>query len=186
VAQAEGRDVRPARQEQAAAEAGHEGVVEKPEMAAAGEIGLMAFSVFLGVVGIWVAYRFYVRRPEISENLAARFSGAHRVLSNKYYVDELYGATFVNSTLASANLLWAVDRNVVDGAVNGSGWTTILTSWISGLIDKYIVDGLVNLVGWILEKSSYAIRRAQTGLIQNYALLMLFGVFAFVTYLLLR
>jgi len=159
---------------------------EKPEMAAAGEIGLMLFSVFLGLLGIWVAYRFYVRRPEISEYLAARFAGAHRVLTNKYYVDEIYGATVVNGTLGSANGLWAIDRNVVDGAVNGSGWFTIFTSWVSGLIDKYIVDGLVNLVGSILERSSFVFRRAQTGLIQNYALLMLVGVFVFVTYLLLR
>ena len=159
---------------------------EKAEMSASGEFGLMLFSVFLGGLGIWVAYRFYVRRPEISEQLAARFAGAHRVLTNKYYVDEFYGATVVNGTLGSANGLWAVDRNVVDGAVNGSGWFTIFTSWVSGLIDKYIVDGLVNLVGWILERSSFVFRRAQTGLIQNYALLMLVGVFVFVTYLLLR
>ncbi|MGE5360715.1 MAG: NADH-quinone oxidoreductase subunit L [Bacteroidales bacterium] len=165
---------------------GEAGAHEKPEISWAGEIGLMAFSVLLGVVGILVAYRFYVRKPEISERLAQRFAGAHRVLTNKYYVDELYGATVVNGTLASGNGLWAVDRHVVDGAVNGSGWLTIVTSWISGLIDKYIVDGLVNLVGWIFEKASFVFRRTQTGLIQNYALLMLFGVFVFVTYLLLR
>jgi NADH-quinone oxidoreductase subunit L len=159
---------------------------EKPEMSREGEIGLMLFSVLLGVLGIWVAWRFYVRRPEISEQLAARFAGAHRVLTNKYYVDEIYGATVVSGTLGSANGLWTVDRNVVDGAVNGSGWFTIFTSWVSGLIDKYIVDGLVNFVGWILERSSFVFRRAQTGLIQNYALLMLVGVFVFVTYLLLR
>jgi NADH-quinone oxidoreductase subunit L len=151
-----------------------------------GEIGLMLFSFLLGVLGIFVAWRFYVRSPEISERLAARFAGAHRVLSNKYYVDEIYGATFVNGTLQSANGLWSVDRHVVDGAVNGSGWFTIFTSWASGLVDKYIVDGLVNFVGWILERSSFVFRRAQTGLIQNYALLMLVGVFVFVTYLLLR
>jgi NADH-quinone oxidoreductase subunit L len=167
----------------------HEGAAEgqsEAHISAAGEYGLMGFSVFLGLLGIFVAYRFYVRRPEISEHLAQRFAGAHRVLSNKYYVDELYGATVVRGTLLSGTALWSVDRNVVDGAVNGSGWLTIFTSWVSGLVDKYIVDGLVNFVGWILEKSSFVFRRAQTGLIQNYALLMLFGVFAFVTYLLLR
>ena len=159
---------------------------EAPGMSWLGEIGLMLFSVLLGVLGILVALRVYVRSPEISEHLAARFAGAHRVLSNKYYVDEIYGATFVNGTLRSANGLWSVDRHVVDGAVNGSGWFTIFTSWASGLVDKYIVDGLVNFVGWILERSSFVFRRAQTGLIQNYALLMLVGVFVFVTYLLLR
>jgi NADH-quinone oxidoreductase subunit L len=47
------------------------------------------------------------------------------------------------------------------------------------MFDKFVVDGLVNAVGWATGESSFATRRAQTGLIQNYALLMLFGVFAF-------
>ncbi len=141
----------------------------------------MGFSVLIGVIGIAVAYRFYVRRPEIAATLKARFAGPHRVLTNKYYVDELYGATVIRGTMASANGLWTFDRNVVDGAVNGSGWLTSVSSWLSGLLDKYIVDGLVNLVGSILQESSFMFRRLQTGLIQNYALLMLFGVFAFVS-----
>jgi NADH-quinone oxidoreductase subunit L len=153
----------------------------------AAELGLMGFSVLIGLVGIGVAYRFYVRRPEIAANLKARLAGPHRVLTNKYYVDELYDATVIAGTMASANGLWGFDRSVVDGAVNGSGWLTIFTSWFSGVIDKYIVDGLVNLVGSILQEASFVFRRFQTGLIQNYALLMLFGVFAFVSiYLLAR
>jgi NADH-quinone oxidoreductase subunit L len=160
---------------------------EAAHMSAAGEIGLMAFSVLIAVIGIMTAYRFYVRAPEIAENLARRWSGAHRVLLNKYYVDEFYGATVVAGTLRSADGLWAVDRNVVDGAVNGSGWLTMFSAWFSHLLDKYIVDGLVNLVGAVLEESSFLFRRLQTGLIQNYALVMLFGVFAFVSvYLLVR
>ncbi|MFB3853257.1 MAG: NADH-quinone oxidoreductase subunit L [Vicinamibacterales bacterium] len=157
------------------------------EMSRAGELALMVLSIGIGLLGILVAYRFYVRRPETSERLARRFSTAHRVLTNKYYVDELYGATVVRGTLGSAAGLWTFDRNVVDGAVNGSGWFTILASWISHLVDKYLVDGLVNLVGGLLERSSFMFRRVQTGLVQNYALVMLVGVFMFVSvYLMLR
>ena len=137
--------------------------------------------MFLAVLGLWLAYRFYVTRPEISERLAARYAGPHKVLLNKYYVDELYGATAVRGTLDSARGLWAFDRGVVDGAVNGSGWLTRFSAWVSGMFDKYVVDGLVNLVGWLAGEGSYVLRRVQTGLIQNYALLMLFGVFAFLT-----
>ena len=159
---------------------------EAAEMSQAGELGLMGLSVLIGILGIAVAWRFYVRKPEIAATLKARFAGAHRVLTNKYYVDELYDATVIRGTMASANGLWVFDRTVVDGVVNGSGWLTIFTSWFSGILDKYIVDGLVNLVGSILQESSFVFRRLQTGLIQNYALLMLFGVFAFVSlYLLL-
>jgi len=156
-------------------------------LSAAGELGLMALSVLLGVVGIAVAYRFYVRAPEIADRLAARWAGPHRVLLNKYYVDELYDATVIRGTLAASTGLWHVDAKVVDGAVNGSGWLTIFSSWFSHLLDKYIVDGLVNLVGTVLEEASFVFRRVQTGLIQHYALVMLFGVFAFVSiYLLSR
>ena len=102
-------------------------------------------------------------------------------------MDELYDATVIAGTMGSAKGLWAFDRRVVDGAVNGTGWLTIFASWASHLVDKYLVDGLVNLVGSVLQESSFIFRRFQTGLIQNYALLMLFGVFAFVSlYLLVR
>jgi NADH-quinone oxidoreductase subunit L len=74
---------------------------------------------------------------------------------------------------------------VVDGGVNGTGWLTLVSSWLSGLTDRYVVDGAVNLVGWSTEESSYWFRRLQTGLVQNYALLMVFGVFFFVSVYLL-
>jgi NADH-quinone oxidoreductase subunit L len=151
------------------------------------ELGLMGFSVLIAAIGIGLAWKFYVTSPEISERLAARFAGAHSVLSHKYYVDELYNSTVIAATWKSARALWTVDRNVVDGAVNGAGRLTIISSWLSGFTDKKVVDGLVNLVGRIIQESSHVSRRLQTGLVQNYALLMLFGVFAFVSlYLFVR
>jgi NADH-quinone oxidoreductase subunit L len=155
---------------------------EEHHMSVAGELGLMAFSVLIAVAGIMAPYRFYVVQPEISENLATRFAGPHTLLSNKYYVDELYGATVVSGTMGSSRGLWGFDARVVDGAVNGSGWATRISAWVSHIIDKYVVDGAVNLVGWTAYESSFSFRRMQTGLIQNYALLMLFGVFAFVSW----
>ena len=128
-----------------------------------------------------------MKQPQVSAQLAQRFKKIHRVLTNKYYVDEAYNLTVIRGTMASARNLWAVDRTVVDGAVNGTGAITKLTSWVSALTDKTIVDGAVNTVGRIIEESSHIFRRVQTGLIQNYALLMLFGVFTFVTvYLFVR
>ena len=147
----------------------------------------MGFSVLIAVAGILLARRFYVTSPEISGALATRWAGAHRTLSNKYYVDELYGATVIAGTFASGRGLWTFDRRVVDGAVNGTGWVTVISSWFSGLTDRTVVDGLVNLVGWTAQESSHLFRRLQTGLVQNYALLMLLGIFAFVSiYLFVR
>jgi len=156
-------------------------------MSRAGEIGLMGFSVLIAVAGILTARKLYVTSPEMSEELAHRFAGAHQVLSNKYYVDELYDATVISGTKSAARGLWGVDREVVDGAVNGTGWVTLFSAWVSGLADRHVVDGAVNSVGWTAEESSYWFRRLQTGLVQNYALLMVFGVAAFVgLYLIVR
>jgi NADH-quinone oxidoreductase subunit L len=163
------------------------GTAEAAHLSHAAELGLMAFSVLVAAFGIGLAWKFYVTSPEISERLAQQYAGPHRVLSNKYYVDELYDATVVASTVNGGRGLWTFDRNVVDGAVNGTGWVTKISAWFSGLTDKHVVDGAVNLVGWTAQESSYWFRRFQTGLVQNYALLMLFGVFAFVSvYLWLR
>jgi NADH-quinone oxidoreductase subunit L len=151
------------------------------------EIGLMLFSVLVAVAGIAVARHLYITRPERSDELAQRFATPHRVLLNKYYVDEFYDATAVRGVMSSARGSWLFDRLVVDGAVNGSGWSTRFFAWLSGVLDKYIVDGLVNLIGGTMREASHGFRRMQTGLIQNYALLMLVGVFAFVSvYLILR
>jgi NADH-quinone oxidoreductase subunit L len=175
---------RTAEGEHAAVEGEHEA---EPHASRGVEIGLMLFSLGIAVLGISVAQKFYVKSPEISEQLAERFAGPHRVLSNKYYVDELYDATVIGGSFSAGNGLWAVDRTVVDGAVNGAGKITVVGSWFSSLTDRTVVDGLVNLVGWIVQESSHAFRRVQTGLVQNYALLMLFGIFASVgVYLLMR
>ena len=160
---------------------------EEPEVPRSVELGLMGLSVAIAIGAIATAQRFYVTKPEISESLAERWAGAHRTLTNKYYVDELYQATVIAGTFNAGNGLWTFDRNVVDGAVNGTGWVTKFGSWLSGLTDRTIVDGAVNFVGWAVQEGSYWFRRLQTGLVQNYALLMLFGVFAFVSiYLLVR
>jgi NADH-quinone oxidoreductase subunit L len=177
----------PAAEAAVAAEGHAEGAEAGEAHSRTTEIGLMILSLLIALFGIGLAHKFYVTSPDISENLAERWAGPHKTLSNKYYVDELYGATVISGTFASAKGLWTVDRRVVDGAVNGTGWLTIVSSWLSGLTDKTVVDGAVNLVGWVVQESSHVFRRLQTGLVQNYALLMLFGIFAFVSvYLFMR
>jgi NADH-quinone oxidoreductase subunit L len=151
------------------------------------ERGLMVFSLAIAVIGILLARKFYVTSPEISDRLADQFAGPHRVLSNKYYVDEAYNATVISGTFTAGKGLWAFDRTVVDGVVNGSGWFTIVSAWFSGVADRRLVDGAVNLVGRICEEGSFWFRKLQTGLVQNYAMWMLVGIFAFVSiYLFMR
>ena len=70
------------------------------------ELGLMAFSVLIAAIGIGAAWTFYVTKPELSGQWAERFAGAHRLLSHKYYVDELYDATVIAATWQCARSLW--------------------------------------------------------------------------------
>ena len=143
--------------------------------------------VLVAAGGIGLARRLYVTDQSASERAARRFAGLHRLLSHKSYVDELYNATVVAFTSVAARGLWMFDRRVVDGFVNGSGWVTLFGSWMSGLTNRAVVDGIVNGLGTRIQRASYSMRQLQTGLVQNYALLMLFGVFAFASlYLFVR
>jgi len=151
------------------------------------EIALMAFSVLVALGGIAFAWRNYISQPERAGQMKQRFAGAHRVLSNKYYVDELYDATAVRGTMGAARGSWRFDRTVIDGLVDGSAWATRLSSWLSGLLDTHLVDGAVNATGATFREASHGLRRLQTGLVQNYALLMMIGVFALISlYLIVR
>jgi NADH-quinone oxidoreductase subunit L len=125
------------------------------------EAALMAASVIAALSGIVLAYIFYVRSPSIPEALAARFRGIYQMLLDKYWVDELYGATAVSGTLALATGLWK-------------------------FVDTLLIDGLVNGVGSFVTAQSAVWRRIQTGNVQHYALSFLAGVIVIVAYFLMR
>jgi NADH-quinone oxidoreductase subunit L len=147
----------------------------------AASLGLMLFSTLVSVAGILLARRFYLRNPEWPRQLAARWHGVYTLLQNKYYFDDFYCATVVRGTIAGARGLFAFDRRVVDGAVDAFAWITQIASWFSHMFDKHVVDGLVDLAGWTAGRGSFLVRMLQTGLIQNYALFMVLGLFAFLT-----
>jgi NADH-quinone oxidoreductase subunit L len=149
----------------------------------ASEYELMAASVLVGLIGISLAWFFYLRRPRIPGTLAARSGGLYRLLYNKYYVDQIYDAMFVNRTKDLGSTLGAFDRDVIDGlGVNGAGWVTRAFSSISMVWDKWIIDGLVNLAARIVWIFSYPVRMIQSGRVSNYALLIVLGVLVFLGY----
>ncbi len=152
------------------------------------ELGLMVLSVVLAIAGILVARYLYQSRPEVPARLAASFSGLHRLLLHKYYVDEFYGSVFVRgAALGGGQTLHGMDRYLVDGGdgevrpglgVNGIAWVTRdILARLSNFWDKWVVDGAVNLTAFVLDNLSYVFRAVQNGLVQHYALSMLIGVF---------
>jgi NADH-quinone oxidoreductase subunit L len=155
-----------------------------PEAASHGtEYMLMLASVLVALLGIWVARKFYIEQPSIPEKLAANWGGVYKVLCNKYYVDQIYDAMFVNRSKDLALTLGSFDRGVIDGlGVNGVGFLTRLTSSISMVWDKWIVDGLVNLAARIVWAVSFPVRMLQSGRVANYALWIVFGVLLMLGY----
>jgi len=128
---------------------------------------------------IGLALRLYVQRPERAAALAARFPRTYRLLLDKYRVDEFYDATVVHPYKATCTGLWKVDDLVVDGTLVGfTAWATKRLSGLSILFDGGLVDGLVNLVGYICRLGGRGLRRVQTGLVQNYALVVVLGLVA--------
>ena len=106
------------------------------------------------------------------------------MLLNKWKVDELYDALFVNRAKDAGTGLWKFDAKVVDGLVNGSAGGTVLSALGSGWWDRWIVDGLVRFVGGFIKTLSWPVRLIQTGYVQNYALVMIVGVLVFISYVL--
>ena len=143
---------------------------------------LMVVSVGVAVAGILLARRTWGGTAGLAqgEAWAQRFPAVHRVLSNKYYVDEAYDATVVAGTWGLARALSRFDAGVIDGLVNFSRHLTVVTALLSGFFDRYVVDGLVNLVGYALAQSSRVFRKVQTGLVSQYALVVAVGVLALV------
>jgi NADH-quinone oxidoreductase subunit L len=123
----------------------------------------------VALAGLGLAYLMYYRqtlRPEAFASLAGGFF--YRLSYNKYYVDEIYQAIFVNGTLLLARIGALFDQYVVDGIVNGSASLTRFISWLNGLFDAYVIDGIVNAVGNVTFWLGNRFRRLQTGNINSY------------------
>ena len=141
---------------------------------------LMALSVAL-------AYHFFLKNRAAADRVAASFSGVHRTLQNKYYVDEFYNKVFVQTmTMDGGEALSRFDQRVVDGGVNGAAWMTRFTSTLSIWWDTWIIDGAVRLGSFAVKMLSYPVRLLQTGLVQSYALLIVVGMVIFLSYYLLQ
>jgi NADH-quinone oxidoreductase subunit L len=119
---------------------------------------LILISVAVALSGIYIAYVFYLKSPRTPHRLVARFPGLYRLLYHKYYVDEAYNAVFVNPTIKGSQSVYDhFDLKVIDGTING----TAAAAGFSGRVLSLL----------------------QSGLVKDYALILLLGVVIFVGYL---
>jgi len=123
------------------------------------EFFVMGASIFVAVAGLVIAYIMYIKNRDLPKKLASMFSPVHKLLFNKYYIDEIYSAVFVQPMLKAADrIILAFDTNVIEGIVNG----------VPSLIGAF----------------SRGLRKIQTGLIANYGLAMAIGALCMIGYML--
>jgi len=124
--------------------------------------GVSALPFWLAIAGIVVAALLYGRRSDLPKRIAMRLGPLYAVVERKYGFDELYAWLFGAGARVLGTGLWkGGDQAVIDGiAVNGSA----------------------RGVGWFAS----LVRLVQTGILNTYAVLMLFGILAGVTWVLWR
>ena len=122
-------------------------------------LALAAVSVIAALAGVFVAWLVYGRGQVDAEKIGVAENPVHRLVLNKYYVDELYDALFVKPLYR-------------------------LFLWCAQIFDVKVIDGLVNGVARAVIAWALSLRRLQTGFVMNYALGMLLGAVALVAFLL--
>ncbi len=147
---------------------------------------LIILAIAIAVGGIALAWFMYMRNPAVPDDLASRFPGLHRLLLNKYYIDEIYEACIIKPIYRLMNSLWSFDANVVDGAVNGASLVTLVSSRFSGIFDLKTVDGAVNGIASMTKFFSQVFKFIQSGMVQNYLFVMLLGIFMMLSAYLFR
>jgi NADH-quinone oxidoreductase subunit L len=119
-------------------------------------------AVYLALAGVVAAWYLYLRRPELPDRIAARFSRTYRLLANKYYFD------------------W-FNENVVAAGVRNFG----AGLWRRG--DETVIDGwLVNGSARAVAALAGVVRRVQSGYLYHYAFAMIIGLSLLLGWLLLR
>ncbi len=124
--------------------------------------GLTSLPFVLAMLGVALAFYLYVMNPALPAKLRKQFSFIVKILEEKYYFDRFNDFFFAGGARKLGELFFkAGDRAIIDGAmVNGSA------------------KGVGALSG--------VMRHLQTGYIYHYAFVMVAGVLAFLTWLLLR
>lgn len=120
--------------------AGHEA-----HASAVSEAALMATSLTVALLGIFMAYLFYARYPGLPYIMGQTLPRAYRILWNKYWVDEAYQAFVIKPVSLLALGLWRV-------------------------VDVVLIDGSVNTIAYLTLALGAGVRALQNGNVQFYAI----------------
>lgn len=108
-------------------------------------------SIIIAVASIFLATYMYIgKRQPKADALAEKFSGLHRWAYKRFYLDEVYQF---------------VTHRIIFGHVSKP------IAWF----DRHIVDGFFDFLAWGTHALSFRIRGFQSGSVQKYAFVFLFG-----------
>jgi NADH-quinone oxidoreductase subunit L len=135
--------------------------LEESEHSAGVAFSLLVLSALVAIAGVALAWMVYGRIPVRAASIGVARNPLHKILIDKYYVDEIYDALFVKPIYQ-------------------------LSLWLARVFDPRVIDGLVNGVATTVASWSRGLRRVQTGFVMNYALGVLLGAVAVIAYLMAR
>jgi NADH-quinone oxidoreductase subunit L len=116
------------------------------------EYVLMAASVAIAFAGFWIGRSMYLKNAEADSALKAKLGGVYQLLSKKYLIDEFYMNTIVNPIMR------------------------VSERWLARIMDQRLIDGFVNGLASFVGNFSSVLRLVQTGVVQNYASMIVFGI----------
>jgi NADH-quinone oxidoreductase subunit L len=139
---------------------------------------LEALSLGVAVLGIVLAWSIYATKRIPAERFTATRGGAfvHRMLSRRYWIDDVYDAFGRTVIVGVARGLDWFDRNVIDGIVNAVGRGGLLVAVQSDVFDRRVIDGAVNAVSLETVRTGWRLRQRQTGQVQSYAWVIVVGL----------
>jgi NADH-quinone oxidoreductase subunit L len=112
------------------------------------ELGLAVTSVVVALLGFFVAYLFYYRKPGTAAGLAKKYAPVYSLLDHKYWVDEIYGALVVTPLLVLSRIV--LNGLVEVGIVQGTGTTLSATTTGLASITRRMQSGNIrSYAGWL-------------------------------------
>jgi NADH-quinone oxidoreductase subunit L len=111
------------------------------------------------LVGLSIAWLAYIKDTSIPAKFVEQFRYLHTFVYNKWYFDELYNAVFVKPAFWLGRVFWQ------KGDV--------------GIIDRFGPDG----AAWVTVKGAALAKKVQSGYLYSYALVMLLGLVAAISWM---
>jgi NADH-quinone oxidoreductase subunit L len=112
------------------------------------ELTLATISLLTAILGIFVAWLFYYRKPGTAAALAKQFVPAYSLLYHKYWVDEIYGRVLIAPLLAVSRIILGglVDGGIIQGTGSGLASTTRGGGW---LVRRIQSGNIRSYAGWL-------------------------------------